>query len=401
MSTVPPKGGDLSRLRQLNSLAVIRSLRGAEPLTLSALAERAGLSRPSTKEVVDELTELGWVEEVSPAPGTMGRPARRYRFRADVGHLVGVDIGAHNVRAALADLDGNVLAETRRPARPDAPLDERLTAIERAVASCLDLGGMTMADLWMVAVGTTGLVTPEGRVMLSAGITAWKDLDLAGLLGEMFPCRVLIENDSRLAALAETRRGVARGARDVVFLHVGRRMGTGLIIDGKLHRGFGAAAGEIVMLPETRWTTAPEDLNNAAVVPEGTPVEDAAGYTLAAARNGDPTALEAVDRYVEKLAVGTAAAVLVLDPEIVVLGGGFSRSADVLLPPLRARLEKVCLRMPRLRGSMLGDECVVLGAIDYAIDHLDQLFFPADGAALRPSSRPEPRVAAPAERSAP
>ncbi|MFB9839733.1 ROK family protein [Actinoallomurus acaciae] len=284
------------------------------------MADRAGLSRPSTKEVVDELTELGWVEEVSPAPGTMGRPARRYRFRADAGHLVGVDIGAHNVRAALADLDGNVLAETRRSARPDAPLDERSTAIERAVASCLDLGGMTMADLWMVAVGTTGLLTSEGRVMLSAGITAWKDLDLAGLLGEMFPCRVLIENDSRLAALAETRRGVARGARDVVFLHVGRRRGTGLIIDGKLHRGFGAAAGEIVMLPETRWTTAPEDLNNAAVVPEGTPVEDAAGYTLAAAGNGDPAALEAVDRHVEKLAIGTAAAVLMLDPEIVVLG---------------------------------------------------------------------------------
>ncbi|MGI5229092.1 ROK family protein [Actinoallomurus sp. CA-142502] len=396
---MPPRGGDLSRLRQLNALSVVQSLRGAEPLTLSALAQRTGLSRPSTKEVVDELTQLGWVEEVPPAPGTMGRPARRYRFRAYVGHLVGVDIGAHNVRAALADLDGNVLAETRRPARPDAPLDERLTAIERAVVSCLDLGGMTMADLWTVAVGTTGLVTPEGRVMLSAGITAWKDLDLAGLLGEMFPCGVLIENDSRLAALAETRRGVARGARDVVFLHVGRRMGTGLIIDGKLHRGFGAAAGEIVMLPETRWTTAPEDLNNAAIVPEGTPVEDAAGYTLAAARNGDPAALEAVDRYVEKLAVGTAAAVLMLDPEIVVLGGGFSRSADVLLPPLRDRLEKVCLRMPRLRGSTLGDECVVLGAIDYAIDHLDRLFFPADGAALRPPSRPEPRATTPAGHS--
>jgi predicted NBD/HSP70 family sugar kinase len=392
MSTLPSRGGDLSRLRQLNSLSVIKVLRGTEPLTLSALAERTGLSRPSTKEVVDDLTGLGWVEEVSPAPGTMGRPARRYRFRADVGHLVGVDIGAHNVRAALADLDGNVMAETRQSARPDAPLGERMAAIERAVSGCLDLGGLTMGDLWTMAVGTTGLVTPEGRVVFSAGITAWNDLDLAGLLGEMFPCEVLIENDSRLAALAETRRGVARGARDVVFLHVGRRMGTGLIIDGKLHRGFGAAAGEIVMLPETGWTTAPEDLNHSAIVPEGIPPEDAAGYTLAAARNGDPTAVEAVERYTGKLAIGTAAAVLMLDPEIVVLGGGFSRSADVLLPPLRARLEQVCLRMPKLRGSTLGDECVVLGAIDYAIDHLDGLFFPPDGPALRPSSRPEPRV---------
>ncbi|MEV0407323.1 ROK family transcriptional regulator [Actinoallomurus sp. NPDC050550] len=388
MSSLSLKGGDLSRLRQLNSVSVIKALRGAEPTTLSMLAERTGLSRPSTKDVVDELTGLGWVEEVPPTAGTMGRPARRYRFRADGGHLVGVDIGAHNIRAALADLDGNVLAETRRPARPDAPLEERLAAIKRAVMSCLDLGGLTMSDLWMVAVGTTGLVTPEGHIIMSASIPAWKDLDLAGLLGETFPCRVLIENDSRLAALAETRRGVARGARDVVFLHVGRRMGTGLILDGKLHRGFGAAAGEIVMLPETGWVTAPEDLNSSAVVPEGTPIEDAAGFTLAAARNGDAAALDAVGRFTKKLGVGAAAAILLLDPEIVVLGGGFSRSADVLLPPLRHRLERVCLRMPKLRGSTLGDECVVLGAIDYAIDHLDQFFFAPDGPALRPPVRP-------------
>ncbi|MGK5555781.1 ROK family protein [Actinomadura kijaniata] len=392
---MPSKGGDLSRLRQLNALSLIKVLRGAEAATLSALAERTGLSRPSTKEVIDELTGLGWVEEVPPAPGTMGRPARRYRFRADGGHLMGVDVGAHNIRAALADLDGNVLAETRRQTRPDAPIEDRLAAIEHAATACLGLSGLTMADLWTVAVGTTGLVTPEGRVIMSASVPAWRDLDLAGLLGERFPCRVLVENDSRLAALAETRRGVARDARDVVFLHIGRRMGTGLIIDGRLHRGFGAAAGEIVMLPETHWVTAPEDLNDPAVVPAGVPPEDAAGFTLAAARDGDPAAREAVERFTDKLAIGTAAAILLLDPELVVLGGGFSRSADVLLPPLRSRLERVCLRMPKLRGSTLGDECVVLGALDYAIEHLDQLFFAPDAPALRPPVRPAASTAVP------
>ncbi|MCO6006924.1 ROK family protein [Actinoallomurus purpureus] len=390
MSNIPSRGGDLSRLRQLNSLSAIKALRGNGPVTLSALAELTGLSRPSTKEVVDELMELGWVEEVPPAPGTMGRPARRYRFRADGGHLVGIDIGAHNVRAALADLDGNVLAETRQAARPDAPLGERMATIERTVSGCLSLSGLTTADLWTVAVGTTGLVDTQGHIKLSAAIPAWNGLDLAASLQEMFPCDVLVENDSRLAALAESRRGVARGSRDVVFLHVGRRMGTGLIIDGKLHRGFGAAAGEIVMLPEAGWLTAPEELNDSGIVPAGMPPEDAAGYTLAAARNGDPIAREAVERYAEKLAIGTAAAVLLLDPEIVVLGGGFSRSADVLLPPLRARLEAVCLRIPELRGSTLGDECVVLGAIDYAIDHLDRQFFTADEPALRPPFPQEP-----------
>ncbi|MEU1721258.1 ROK family protein [Actinomadura sp. ATCC 39365] len=374
------RGGDLSRLRQLNSLTAIRALRRAGPLTLSALAERTGLSRPSMKEVAGELMDLGWVEEVPPSPGSMGRPARRYRFRADSGYLVGVDVGGHNIRAALSDLDGEILAETRQPVLPDAPLEDRLAAIERAVSGCLTLGRVEVSDLWTIAVGTIGIIDIEGRVIYSAAVPSWRDLDLAGRMREMFPCQVLIENDSRLAAMAETRRGVAQGAKDVVFLHVGRRMGAGLIIGGRVHRGFGAAAGEISMLPEARWFDAPEHLNSCAAVPQGTPPEDAAGYTLAAARNGDPVALEAVGRFLDDLAVGAAAMVLVLDPQVVVLGGGFSRSADVLLGPLRERLERRCMRMPEVRASTLGDECVVAGAIDYAVDHLDeQLFTPESG----------------------
>lgn len=366
---------DLGQLRQLNSLSAIRALRGAGPLTLSALAERTGLSRPSAKEVVDELIELGWVAEVPPSIGTMGRPARRYRFRSDSGYLVGVDIGAHNVRAALADLEGRVMAETRQPVLPDAPLADRMAAIERAVAGCLALSGRTMAEVWTLAVGTNGIVSPEGIVSYSAAIPAWRGLDLAAELRARFPCEVLIENDSRMAVLAEARRGVARGASDVVFLHVGRRMGAALIIGGKLHRGYGAAAGEIAMLPESRWFDAPEHLTS---FPLDVDPEDAAGHTLAAARDGDPAAVEAVERYVEDLAVGTAAMVLILDPEVVVLGGGFSRSADVLLPRLRDRLERVCMRLPDLRASTLGDECVVVGAIDYAVDHLNVRLFSTD-----------------------
>lgn len=134
------------------------------------------------------------------------------------------------------------------------------------------------------------------------------------------------------------------------------------------------------MLPEARWFDPAEHLNTCPSLPEGTPPEDAAGWTLAAARNGDPVALAAVERYVDDLAVGTAAMVLILDPQMVVLGGGFSRSSDVLLGRLRERLERTCMRMPEVRASTLGDECVVVGAIDYAVDHLDdQLFTPDKG----------------------
>jgi predicted NBD/HSP70 family sugar kinase len=384
MSNPPPSGGDLSRLRQLNSLAAIRALRGAEPLTLSVLAERTGLSRPSTKDVMDELVGLGWVEEVAPVGGTMGRPARRYRFRADGGHVVGIDIGAHKVLAALADLDGNVLAETRHTVDPDTPTEARLDAIDKAVSGCLALAGLTREDLWAVTAGTTGLVDPKGRIALSTAILNWSGVDLAGRLARMFPCRVLVENDSKLAALAEWQRGVARGASDVLFLHAGRRTGAGLIVDGKLHRGFAGSAGEISLLPLSQWSAGSALLDDSPVVPKGTPPQDAARYVLSAARDGNSAAMESVERYVEVLALGAAMMVLTVDPELVILGGSFSRAADVLLPPLRRRLAEVCMRPPELRTSTLGDECVVLGGIGLAINHLDSRLFGAEGGYATP-----------------
>src|SRR5262245_4528873 len=94
-------GGDLTRLRQLNALAAIRTMRGAPPLTLTELARRTGLSRPSTEDVVQDLITQGWVTDAPPVLGGMGRPARRYRFRSDAGHVLGIDVGAHKILAIV------------------------------------------------------------------------------------------------------------------------------------------------------------------------------------------------------------------------------------------------------------------------------------------------------------
>ncbi|MFE3451687.1 ROK family protein [Nonomuraea sp. NPDC059194] len=110
-----------------------------------------------------------------------------------------------------------------------------------------------MADLWTVAVGTTGIVTPVGHITYSAAIPSWTGVDLAERLREMFPCEVLIENDSRLVALAESRRGVARGSNDVVrgvgaidhaVDHLNRQLfatGAGPLIPPSIHLSPGSA----------------------------------------------------------------------------------------------------------------------------------------------------------------
>jgi predicted NBD/HSP70 family sugar kinase len=370
--TEEPSGGDLSRLRQLNAMAAIRALRDGRPLTLTELAKRTGLSRASTEDVIRELIGRGWVAEAEPTAGTVGRPARRYRFRADAGRVLGVDIGGHTIRALVTDLDGEVLHSASVAVTPELGRKERLAAIDRCVVATLAGAGTTPDQIWSTGVATTGLVDGTGKVMLSDSLTEWTGVDLAEHLRRLVPAPIRVENDSKLAALAESWRGVARYAKDVVFLLAGVRTGTGLIIDGKLHRGFGNAAGEIGALPAIGWLKAPDHLrawtSGKSIPGDGT---DAFSDVFEAARQGDRAAVKAVRRYTRDIAVGVSALILTLDPELLVIGGGFSRSADVVVQPLRGELDRWCLRTPEIRISTFGDEGVVLGAVRLALEQVE------------------------------
>src|SRR4051812_27182547 len=109
---VPLSGHTTSMLRRLTHLTTLRAVRSGGAMTLAHIARASGLSRPTVASQLEELAEQGWVEE-QPATSSGGRPARRFRFRAQAGYIVGVDIGAHTVRAGVADLFGEMLATQR------------------------------------------------------------------------------------------------------------------------------------------------------------------------------------------------------------------------------------------------------------------------------------------------
>ncbi|WP_269857280.1 ROK family transcriptional regulator [Streptomyces sp. RPT161] len=376
-------GGDPSLLRRINSAVVLHTLRGERPRTLTELVRATGLSRPTVEGVIDGLTQAGLVVEAAADPGDarkQGRPARRFRFHAEAGHLLGIEIGVHQVRVVLADLSGRVLNWLGHDLDELIPAEERLERVRGAVAESLRTSGVARSTLWAVGVGSPGIVEADGTVRLGTAMPGWTGLPLGDRLRRSFRCPVLVENDANAAAVAEHWTGAAQGSEDIVFVMAGLSPGAGSLIGGRLHRGFGGAAGEIGALHLLGREATPERLLSTTGTPLDPLDEPAVARVFTLARDGDPLAREAVDRFLRRLVHDVAALVLALDPELVVLGG-WAAGLDGVLEPLRDELARYCLRPPKVALSSLGEEAVATGALRLALDHVEEQLFAVDRAA--------------------
>ncbi|MFE1950981.1 MULTISPECIES: ROK family protein [Streptomyces] len=368
------KSGDPSLLRRLNAAAALRVLRERAEITVPELAALIGVSRPTAQDLTAQLLREGRLVELEPGAGGVGRPARRFRFRAEAGHVLGVDVGAHKVLVLATDLLGRTVASHRLPVTPELSAARRLDAVRTAVARCL--AGPAAAGLRPLAtgVGTSGMVDPAGRVVtVSDSLPGWSGVDLSAALTGHAPGRVVVGNDIQLATLAEGTAGVAADTDDFLYLYVGNRLGIGLWLRGELHRGHHGAAGE--MVAGDGWTVPYQRLLDwfAGHGGEARPTrENAARAVVRAAAAGDGGAAYTLRAFAHALADSLARHVAVLDPRAVVLGGGISRAGTLLSEPFAERLAALTPCPPEVRTSTLGEESTAIGAARLALDHVER-----------------------------
>jgi predicted NBD/HSP70 family sugar kinase len=399
--------GSPQLLRQLNSAHVLRAIRTHGPISRAELAKTIGLSKPTVNEVVEGLLGKGTVLESeangAERPLRPGRRARLLRFRADLGHVLGIDIGANKLLVVVADLNGDVIASERRPvrARERADATALLKQVQAAATAVLAAAGTRRSLLQAAGVGTPGVVDPAtGRLSLAPQLGGWENLPLGRRLQRSFPCPVLVENEVHLSVLAERWRGAAQGIDDALFVQVGYGIGGGLLVGGRLYRGANGAAGEIGYLPLTDDWSPRDGLGpfehaaggsayarhgrRAAAARGGRRLLELAGgdpdaidaeTVFAAAAEGDGAALRIVDTLVRRLARGIAAAAIVIDPRTVIVGGGLSRAGEMLLRPLERELAGLMPIAPQVVLSDLGEEAVALGAVRLAVQTVEDRLF--------------------------
>ena len=385
-STPPPgaparhAGGDGAFLRRLNYTAILRSLHTSGVATLTELAQDAQVSRATAEGIMEELLAEGLAEEspAEPADRRRGRPARRFAFRAEAVHVAGVNVAAAGLTGMVADMTGLITATRRVPTDPDLPATERLAAIVDLVQAVAAEAGLTVPNLAAVGVGTTGVIDGTGQVVKSVVLSDWSNVPLQSALSTELQVPILVENDMRLAVLAEHWRGAAVGHQDVIYLHVGKRIGLGLLFGGIPHRGSHAAAGELGGHPSsTRWRAFQHVMDYAmAVEPAELRAPDqAALFALDRLRAGDEKAGAAFEDFAIGLADGLVSLVTPLDPELVVIGGSLARAGDLLTGPIQRFLNGISIYPPEVVASEYGEESIVLGAVRLALNEAERVLF--------------------------
>jgi predicted NBD/HSP70 family sugar kinase len=405
--TVRIPAGSPQLLRRLNTAAVLRTIRADGPISRADLARLTGLSKPTVNAAVELLLESGYLtERVAGIDAETKRPGPRARmlsFRGDLGHVLGIDIGANKVLVVVADLTGEVIGTVRRrtSSTDRQTADMLLDLVGTATAEVLSAASVDRSSLQAVGVGTPGVVDPvSGRVTLAPQLGGWEGIRLASRLQQTFSCSVLVDNEVHLSVLGERWRGSAQGIDDALYVQVGVGIGGGVLIGGNVYRGAGGAAGEIGYLPifdddlerdglgpfeHAAGGTAFARLGRRAATNGESPalIELAGGdpdaidaeVVFAAADRGDVAAGRIIDEVVQRLARGIASAVTVLNPSTVIVGGGVSRAGAKLLEPLERGIAALVPVPPRVVLSTLGDEAVALGAARLALRAVEERLF--------------------------
>ncbi|MBZ6103602.1 ROK family transcriptional regulator [Streptomyces olivaceus] len=389
-----------STARAINDRLALHLLQQEGPLTAGRLKALTGLSRPTVADLVERLTVSGLIRVTGESGEQRRGPnAKLYGIVAERAYLAALDVRTEGVAVLVSDLLGRVLAEGSVPIDDDNGTGP---AVEQAVDLVERAAKEAGADrLHTVGIGAPGLIDPAGGELRdSSGLPEWHRRLITALQDTFPDARVGVENETNLAALAEQRDGAARDRDTFVLLWLGLGIGAAVVLDGTLRRGVSGGAGEIGFLPVPGTAGLPSATDCAGgfhsvagagavtalaaehgvTAPLDGPEPYAAALVREAVRGSAPAAERFLDALADRVVLGAAAVVSVLDPGCLVLAGEIGRAGgDVLAGRVQHRLARMSPLATEVRASALGGGAVLRGALLTARDRAqDELFSPPE-----------------------
>ena len=396
VSAAANRGGRHEIVRRANVEQLFQAIVDHAPVSRATLVSLTRLSKPTVLRLVAALEQEGLIRRAQPELAIRrgaGRIPVVYEPNPDAAYVIGVDVGGTKLAGALADLAGTVRVGAEIPT-PRSGAEALLVEVSRLARRLADDFGVAWSQVAAVTVGTPGVENPDGTIRLADNIPGLGSVPLASRLQEMLETPVQVENDVNLAALGEMEEGAAQACDTFALLALGTGLGAALVIDGNLARGARGAAGEVAYLPIGADPGSPEARRRGAFevaaagsgltailaaeleAGDGTPGGDGDGTVSLSAQStardiyeaavgGDDRARRAVERQAELVAQAVLTIGCLIDPELVVLGGGIGAN-PLLQEMLDASLERIMPWRVPVELSALGPRSGVIGAIHHA-----------------------------------
>lgn len=386
-------------LRELGEQAVLETIFREGPITRPEIASATTLSKPTVSAAVSRLEQAGLVRAAGTRPGPRGRKPVAYVVSNRAGFVLGGDIGGTNVRVAAADLFGEPICDFKQPTTKDGSRAVGVQVLEM-ISEVIEQAGGSHGRPLALGISAPGVIDrSSGRVTsLAYNVTPEGGFDPLEVIRDRFDLPVLVDNNVNLAAVGEKWFGLARGTSTVVYIAIGAGIGMGVIIDDELVRGAHGAAGEIAYLPLVGDPFDPRHRLHGGledeVAAEGILTAfnahrdrdgdadsvSSAHEVFELAASGDRIAREVIGHVASRLGAAIATVCAILDPQLVVLGGGIG-SNPLLLRPVRGAAAALVPITARIETSLLGDRAALQGAIAVALQTVRAQLLSQGGAA--------------------
>ena len=357
------------------------------------LAQQMNLTRAALTAIVNDLMECGVISEASSRLANTGRPPISLEINPKRGCVAGVDMGATHLTIMVANCAAHVIAEKEIPfdiAQGPKVCIEQADLLLREVVSG---AGLQMSDLLAIGVGVPGPIMAEAGMVVSPPIMpGWDRFPIRATLEKLWGSPISLNNDAELGAVGEWAYGAGRSAQNLAYIKVGTGVGAGLLLDGHIYGGASGSAGEIGHLTidtngavctcgnrgclET-FASGPAIARQAQEAVTQKKQTQLAGSNITAqdvavaARRGDLIAQQIIAEAGAQLGVAIAGLINLINPNMVVVGGGVAQIGDLFLEPVRKEVRRRSLpgsvRAVQITTALLGRRSISMGAVVQAL----------------------------------
>ena len=382
--STPKQIGDYNKNQMLSIL------RERGPTSRVELSRLLGISPTAVTRNTSKLIKKGIIQECGSEQSDMGRKPILIELCGDFCYVLGADIVGGMLKVALADLMGRIVKYYEEPVQrvngAEAVLKQLLTVLQNTITEA----GVPTEKIWAATIGTSGIFDPDtGKSRLAFFLEGWEDIDIRKEVFDCISVETLIENDVNLDLTGECWKGVGKNYDNILYVKLGQGLAARFVMQNKLIRGEHNIAGEIgYMLPGIP-----------SGMPSGIPFENSINYEnmlcndavsrkyaelggggiantitdlCSLANDGDETAKRVVSCLLDEFAVVLINSAVVLDPQVIILGGDACSFGEKEITLLKQKVELHLPLVQNIIPSMLDKNACLYGAIKMGLDRIEE-----------------------------